>query len=81
MFSQLFGSLVQFVIFSCLSFLYQATLGLGAPFAMHLTIFSDPSALFILLTVGSTIVGPVGAVNETVKVLGVIPENTLPPRE
>ena len=81
MFSQLFGSLVQFVIFSCLSFLYQATLGLGAAFATHLTIFSDPSVIVILPPAGATIVGPVGAVNETVKIIGVIPENILPPHK
>jgi len=72
MFSQLFGSLVQFVVFSCLSFLYQATLGLGAPFATHLTIFSDPSVIFILPPVGAIIVGPVGAINETVKLICVV---------
>ena len=67
MFSQLLGSLVQFVAFRCLSFLYQATLGLGAPLAMHLTIFSDPSTISVFPLKG-TIVGAVGAINKQTKI-------------
>lgn len=55
-----FGHLVC----SCLPFLYQVTLGLGAPHATHLRTFVDPSCTTMVSALwGTVILGGVGAVN------------------